>query len=681
MTKTYDGTTSATGTGTVGALAGAGAGESVNSAGSQAFTDKNAGTGNKTVVASGVTIKDAGNHDVTANYNISYVDDIHSTINQATVTAALTGTASKTYDGLTAATLANGNYALSGFMAGEGATVTQTSGTYASPNVSSNTPGSKGVVTASLINTDFTATGSTNLDNYILPVSAAGNIGVITAAPLTIKVNNTSAFVTQDASQAVDLGFTYTGFKNGETASVLGALPTRAYSNGGNNTPAVGTHTGVYSVGNSASVTSGNYAITFQTGDLVVVPADKLLITIGSQTDIYGNRTSTNAGVASTVTAEYCFNQNMACSGANIASLTMTQLSGTQWKASDVTSNYVVFDTTIANGSYSSGGYLATNSYNYTATQITPQSLPNASFVGSASNGGVLTILPKAVTVSAAGVTKTYDGGNSLTGVALTPAGALTGDDVAAQASSGAFSSASAASNISFSVTGLSLTGADAANYSLTSNTASGTGSITAKQLTLTGAAVANKVYDGTTLATLTANGTLTGLVGNETLNLTNEAAAFTTASVGTGKTVNITATLADGTGLASNYTLASTTVYANITASSSGGNNGNNQPIIRPPKPIIPADNQGDSSGGDSGGGSGGAGSGNPYLVLPNTSPKADRCNANNLDACLCEDQPNGAIDNLAICYQPSKAANTPAPKPRKHQQANRKTDIFNNS
>ena len=90
VTKTYDGKINATGTGTVGTLAGAGAGESVNSAGSQAYTDKNFGLANKTVKASGVTIKDSGNADVTSNYDITYADNTASTINKksASVTAA-----------------------------------------------------------------------------------------------------------------------------------------------------------------------------------------------------------------------------------------------------------------------------------------------------------------------------------------------------------------------------------------------------------------------------------------------------------------------------------------------------------------------------------------------------------------------------------------------------------------
>ena len=63
--------------GNVGTLAGAG--DSVKTAGSQVFLDKNAGN-NKTVRASGVAIKDSDNADVSSNYNFHYEDNTNSRI-------------------------------------------------------------------------------------------------------------------------------------------------------------------------------------------------------------------------------------------------------------------------------------------------------------------------------------------------------------------------------------------------------------------------------------------------------------------------------------------------------------------------------------------------------------------------------------------------------------------------
>jgi filamentous hemagglutinin family protein len=60
-----------------------------------AFTDRNAGTGNKTVSVSGVTVKDGNGGQ---NYQVSYASNRSSTINPAVLTVS-TGNVAKTYDG------------------------------------------------------------------------------------------------------------------------------------------------------------------------------------------------------------------------------------------------------------------------------------------------------------------------------------------------------------------------------------------------------------------------------------------------------------------------------------------------------------------------------------------------------------------------------------------------------
>jgi filamentous hemagglutinin family protein len=96
--KTYDGTTSAKGSVVInsGSLYGS---DSI-SGGSFAFADKNAGTG-KTVTVSGVTVNDGNNG---GNYEVTYVDNITSTINKRQL--ILTAVAdSKEYDGKLTATV------------------------------------------------------------------------------------------------------------------------------------------------------------------------------------------------------------------------------------------------------------------------------------------------------------------------------------------------------------------------------------------------------------------------------------------------------------------------------------------------------------------------------------------------------------------------------------------------
>ncbi|MCS6997604.1 MAG: YDG domain-containing protein, partial [Casimicrobiaceae bacterium] len=97
----------------------------------------------------------------------------------------------------------------------------------------------------------------------------------------------------------------------------------------------------------------------------------------------------------------------------------------------------------------------------------------------------------------------------------------------------------------------------------------SGTLTITPKPLSISGTTVANKVYDGTTVASVTP-GTLSGLVGSETLGVA-ASGSFADKNAGTGKSVTVSYTLSDGAngGLASNYTLAGETKTADITAKS----------------------------------------------------------------------------------------------------------------
>ncbi len=99
-------------------------------------------------------------------------------------------------------------------------------------------------------------------------------------------------------------------------------------------------------------------------------------------------------------------------------------------------------------------------------------------------------------------------------------------------------------------------------NYALTYRGAD----LTIGKKTLTGSfTAANKVYDGTTAATVTGR-TLTGVLPGESVTLDVSGAAFDTAAVGTGKTV--TATLGLSGTHAGNYQVASqATTRADITA------------------------------------------------------------------------------------------------------------------
>ncbi|WP_199121208.1 YDG domain-containing protein, partial [Pedobacter sp. ASV28] len=112
----------------------------------------------------------------------------------------------------------------------------------------------------------------------------------------------------------------------------------------------------------------------------------------------------------------------------------------------------------------------------------------------------VLTIQPKALTVSATASNKVYDATNAAT-VNLS-SNAISGDNIALSYTSATFSDENVANGKPVSVSGISLSGTDAGNYTF-NTTASTTADITPFALTVS-ATGSNKVYDATSNATVT---------------------------------------------------------------------------------------------------------------------------------------------------------------------------------
>ena len=90
------------------------------------------------------------------------------TINRAALTASITGTPTKAYDGTTTAILLPSNYVLSGLVAGQTVRVTRTNGVYDSAE-----PGER-TVSTDLSSGDFAPGAGVSLANYILPIFATG---------------------------------------------------------------------------------------------------------------------------------------------------------------------------------------------------------------------------------------------------------------------------------------------------------------------------------------------------------------------------------------------------------------------------------------------------------------------------------------------------------------------------
>ena len=158
---------------------------------------------------------------------------------------------------------------------------------------------------------------------------------------------------------------------------------------------------------------------------------------------------------------------------------------------------------------------------------------------------------------------KTYDG-NTNASITASGLSGFVGSETVTALSQGAFSDANAGTNKNVSISFALADGTNggiASNYQLASVTRQA--DINAKALSISGTSVSDKVYDATTTATVSA-GTLSGFIASEQLSLT-ATGTFSSAAVGTGKTVSIAYGLSDGAngGLASNYSLSDETLVA----------------------------------------------------------------------------------------------------------------------
>ncbi len=160
------------------------------------------------------------------------------------------------------------------------------------------------------------------------------------------------------------------------------------------------------------------------------------------------------------------------------------------------------------------------------------------------------TITAKALTVTGlSALDKVYDATTaaSLTGTAALQ-GVLASDTVNLGGTATAlFGTKDAGSNKGVTVSGLTLSGAQAANYTLTQPTGL-TANISKADLAVTGVSAANKTYDATTAATLTGTAAVTAL-GSDVVGLTGTGVgSFGTKDAGNNKAVTVTGYSLSGT-------------------------------------------------------------------------------------------------------------------------------------
>ena len=387
---------------------------------------------------------------------------------------------------------------ISGFVNGENASVV--SGTGAGSSTAINTT-NVGTATITASNTGLSAS------NYDFSNLVNGTL-TINKAALTVTANAASTTYNGVAYSGGN-GVGYSGFVNSETSAVLGG--SLAY--GGTSQGA--TNAGSYVI-TPSGLTSGNYSFNYADGALTI---NKALLTVtGSAVanKIYDGGTAATlfGGVLSGVIAADAANVSLAQAGS--------------FGSKNVGTGIAVTATDSLGGTAAS---------NYSLTQPVRLSAD---------------ITAKALTVTATGANKVYDG--TIADAVTLADNRIAGDVLTLANTSATFADKNVANGKAVTVSGINVTGTDAGNYTFNTTTAT-TANITPATLSYTAtpaSLVAGQAPSGLT-------GTITGLVAGDTLASSTTGIPAWTSSAGANSQPGHYAI--DGSGLmAANYVFAQDT-------------------------------------------------------------------------------------------------------------------------
>ena len=485
------------------------------------------------------------------------------TVTPKVLTLALTGSVTKQYDRTSTAALTQGNLQLTGLYGSDSIAIGATSGSYATANVGTNLN-----VTTSLSAGDFTAAAGTLLSNYVLPTgSTSATIGTITARALTLS-GLAAIDRTYDGTTAVALtGGTLSGVLSGDAIGVNAGTGTLADRNVGtgkavslSNFTLTGAAAGNYTisqpVGLTATITAkqlalggvtaqgraydGTTAITLTGGTLSGVVGSDTVGVVGGG----GTSASRNAGTHAVTAAGFALNgsdaANYVLAGQPTGlTATITPLAVTLAGVNAVNRSYdgttavtltsgVVAGLLVGDAVSLVQGTASVANRNVgigKTVSVTGFALSGADAVNY-TLGGVpaslsVDIAARALSISGlAAQDRVYDGTTTVALTGGTLSGAIGGDVVGLSVGSGMLADRNVGVGKTVSLGGFGLTGADAGNYVI-SQPSGLTATITAKQLALTGVTTQARAYDGTTNVAL-AGGTLSGVIGGDTVGFTN---------------------------------------------------------------------------------------------------------------------------------------------------------------
>ncbi|MBA4709139.1 YDG domain-containing protein, partial [Aquitalea aquatica] len=441
---------------------------------------------NKAVSVSGYTLSgsDAG------NYTVVQPTGLTANINKANLNVSGVTASDKTYDGSASASL-SGTAAVSAI----GSDVVSVSGTgvgsFADKNAGSNK--------------------SVSVSGYTLSGSDAGNYTVVQPTGLTANINKanlnvsgvTASDKTYDGSSSASLSGTAAVSAIGsDVVSVSGAgVGSFADKNAGSNKAV---SVSGYTLSGSDA---GNYTVVQPTGLTANINKANLNVSGVTASDkTYDGSSSASLSGTAAVSAI----------GSDVVSVSGTGVGSFADKNAG------------SNKAVSVSGYTLSGSDagNYTVVQPT----------------GLTANINKA-NLNVSGVTasdKTYDGSASAS-LSGTAAVSAIGSDVVSVSGTGvgSFADKNAGSNKSVSVSGYTLSGSDAGNYTVVQPTGL-TANILQAQVTVSGITANNKTFDGGTAASVVTSGAvLSGKLSTDQVTI-SATGTFADAAVGTGKTVNL---------------------------------------------------------------------------------------------------------------------------------------------
>ena len=517
------------------------------------------------------------------------------TINPRSVTAVVTAN-SKAYDGGTTATIAN--CSLSGVLGAD--SVTCDTSTASANFVDKNVGNGKTVTVTGL---KLAGTAATN---YVLSSTSSTTTANITAKSLT--VNFTTSNKTYDSTtNASIVGCSLGGVVGTEDVSCVSSAAVAQFANknvGNAKTVTAsgftlsGSAAGNYSIGtinaSSANITQRDLAVT-ATGlnklydgnptATVTLSTNKLAGDTVSASYTSASFANKNVGIGKTVSVSgitisgaeagnYNLTNTTASTTANITSkgavinftaptrtydgITATTITGCSVSGA-VTGDDVTCDRSVATATFADKNVGVGKTVTGTGFTLAGADAANYSFTV---NTATADISRRDLHVTAVVADKTYDATAYAT--ATLNMDKVSGDAVTAAYSSAMFADKNVGNGKTVTVSGITISGADATNYNLVNTTTTTTANITRKDLTVTTTGI-DKTYDATTAATVAL---ATDKLSGDDVTPAYTGSAFADKNVGTGKAVSVSGITITGTD-AGNYHLTNTTAAttADITA------------------------------------------------------------------------------------------------------------------